>query len=110
MELEELRERVLLMASRAETAVNQSVQALTNREHDPGELVCDSGEPINPLVFEIDQGVIVLLRKAPLATDLRLVTVGTRFFRCSFASKLSFIIKLRRNQRITKLDPDEFLH
>src|ERR1700679_719990 len=110
MKLEPLRQKVLLMATRAEPAVNQFVQARTNREHGLGELVCDNDEAIDPLVVEIDQRVILPLTKALRTTGLRLGTVATRFFRCSFASKLSFIIKLRRNQRITKSDPDEFLH
>ncbi len=78
MELDELRQKVLLMASRAETAVNQSMQALINRDHDLTVLVCGNDEIIDLLEVEIDQMAILLLTKAPLASDLRLVTVAMK--------------------------------
>lgn len=77
-ELDELRQKVLLMASRAETAVNQSMQALINRDHDLTVLVCGNDEIIDLLEVEIDQMAILLLTKAPLASDLRLVTVAMK--------------------------------
>lgn len=77
-ELDELRQKVLLMASHAENAVNQSVRALIERDHDLSERVCRDDDLIDLFEVEIDQLVILLLTKAPLATDLRLVTVAMK--------------------------------
>jgi phosphate transport system protein len=77
-ELGDLRLKLLLMASRAETAVSQSVEALTQRDQVLSARVCDDDENIDLLEVEIDQMVILLLTKAPLAADLRLVTVAMK--------------------------------
>src|SRR5579871_2876490 len=77
-ELDELRQKLLLMASRAESAVKQSVQALIKRDHDLSVRVCDEDDAIDLFEVEIDQLSILLLTKAPLATDLRLVTAAIR--------------------------------
>ncbi len=81
MELDELRQKLLLMASRAEAAVSRSVQAAIQRDTDLSFRVCDDDEFIDQLEVEIDQMVILLLTKAPLATDLRLVTVAMKVSR-----------------------------
>src|SRR5271157_5862917 len=75
MGLEELRQKLLLMASRAETAVNDSVQALMQRNHDLAVKAREDDDYIDQLEIEIDEMAIQLLTKAPLATNLRLVTV-----------------------------------
>jgi phosphate transport system protein len=81
MELDELRQKLLLMASRAEAAVSRSVQAVTQRDTDLSFRVCDDDDFIDSLEVEIDQMVILLLTKAPLANDLRLVTVAMKVSR-----------------------------
>jgi phosphate transport system protein len=81
MELDELRKKLLLMASRAEAAVSRSVQAAIQRDTDLSFRVCDDDEFIDRLEVEIDQMVILLLTKAPLANDLRLVTVAMKVSR-----------------------------
>jgi len=68
----------LLMASRAETAVNQSVQALVQRDHDLAVRVRLDDEIIDRFEIEIDEMAIVLLTKAPLASNLRLITVAMK--------------------------------
>jgi phosphate transport system protein len=73
--LEKLRQTLLLMASRAETAVNESVQALMQRDYDLALRVKKDDDIIDRLEIEIDEMAIQLLTKAPLATNLRLVTV-----------------------------------
>jgi len=78
MELDGLRQKLLLMASHAETAVNQAVQALTQRDHDLALRVKDDDRVIDQFEVEIDDLVIQLLTKAPLATNLRLVTVAMK--------------------------------
>ena len=76
--LGELRQKLLLMASRAETAVNQSVQALVQRDHDLAVRVRLDDEIIDRFEIEIDEMAIVLLTKAPLASNLRLITVAMK--------------------------------
>jgi phosphate transport system protein len=78
MGLESLRQKLLLMASHAETAVNQSVQALVQRDHDLAVRVKEDDSVIDDFEVEIDDLVIQLLTKAPLASNLRLVTVAMK--------------------------------
>jgi phosphate transport system protein len=76
--LEALRQKLLLMASRAETAVNESVQSLMQRDHDLALRVKADDDVIDRFEIEIDEMAIQLLTKAPLATNLRLVTVAMK--------------------------------
>src|SRR5208283_2528772 len=78
MELDGLKQKLLLMASHAETAVNQSVQALVQRDSDLAVQVKENDRVIDQFEVEIDELVIQLLTKAPLATNLRLVTVAMK--------------------------------
>ena len=77
-ELNALKERLLTMASHAEAAVNQSVQALTNRDLALALLVKENDSVIDRFEIEIDDLAIHLLAKAPLASDLRFVTVAMK--------------------------------
>src|ERR1017187_1807076 len=78
MGLEELRQKLLRMASRAETAVNESVQALMQRNHELAVRVRADDDVIDKFEIEIDEMAIQLLTKAPLASNLRLVTVAMK--------------------------------
>jgi phosphate transport system protein len=78
MGLDELRQKLLTMASHAETAVNQSVEALMHRKHDLAVKVRADDNIIDQFEVEIDEMAIQLLTKAPLATNLRLVTVAMK--------------------------------
>ncbi len=78
MGLDALRQKILLMASRAETAVNQAVQALVQRDHDLAVRVREDDNIIDQFEVEIDEMAIVLLTKAPLASNLRLITVAMK--------------------------------
>lgn len=77
-ELNALKQRLLTMASHAEAAVNQSVQALTNRDLDLALRVKENDSMIDQFEIEIDDLAIQLLAKAPLASDLRFVTVAMK--------------------------------
>ena len=77
-ELNSLKDRLLLMASHAEAAVNQSVQALTQRDLNLALRVKENDSVIDHFEIEIDDLVIHLLAKAPLASDLRFVTVAMK--------------------------------
>jgi phosphate transport system protein len=78
MGLDELRQKLLTMASHAETAVNLSVQALMQRNRDLALKVRQDDNIIDQFEVEIDELAIQLLTKAPLATNLRLVTVAMK--------------------------------
>jgi phosphate transport system protein len=78
MGLDELRQKLLTMASHAETAVNQSVQSLMQRNRDLAVRVRADDDLIDKFEIEIDEMAILLLTKAPLASNLRLVTVAMK--------------------------------
>ena len=78
IELDVLKQKLLTMASHAETAVNQALQALTQRDRDLALRVKEDDRIIDQFEVEIDDLVIQLLTKAPLATHLRLVTVAMK--------------------------------
>lgn len=78
MDLDELKQKLLTMASHAETAVNEALRALIERDYDLALRVKESDSVIDHLEVEIDEMAIQLLAKAPLASDLRLVTVAMK--------------------------------
>ncbi|MGD0208125.1 MAG: phosphate signaling complex protein PhoU [Verrucomicrobiota bacterium] len=77
-ELDVLKQKLLTMASHAETAVNQALQALTQRDRDLALRVKEDDRIIDQFEVEIDELVIQLLTKAPLASNLRLVTTAMK--------------------------------
>jgi len=76
--IENLRQKLLVMASYTEKSVNNAVQALTQRDHDLALRVKADDDVIDRCEVEIDDLAIQLLTKAPLATNLRLVTVAMK--------------------------------
>jgi len=76
--LDTLKQKLLTMASHAETAVNQAVQALVQRDTALALRVKEDDRVIDQFEVEIDELAIHLLTKAPLATNLRLVTVAMK--------------------------------
>jgi phosphate transport system protein len=78
MGLDTLKQKLLTMASHAETAVNQAVQALVQRDSALALRVKEDDRVIDQFEVEIDELAIQLLTKAPLATNLRLVTVAMK--------------------------------
>jgi phosphate transport system protein len=77
-ELSGLKQKLLTMASRAEAAVNEALRALVERDHDLAVRVKEEDSSIDRLELEIDELAIELLSKAPLASDLRFVTVAMK--------------------------------
>jgi phosphate transport system protein len=75
-QLEELKERMLYMASLAEKAVHLSLEGLNNREESKATHVIAEIEPqINELHLELDDRALRLLAlQQPMAMDLRLIT------------------------------------
>lgn len=78
LELGELKQRLLVMASHAETAVSEAMRALTQRDHELALKVRDNDNVLDQFEIEIDDMVIHLLAKAPLASDLRFVMVAMK--------------------------------
>lgn len=78
MDLERLRQHLLTMASHAENAVSLALQAVLRRDPDLALRVRDNDRVIDRFEVEIDDEAMRLLTKAPLATDLRLVTVSMK--------------------------------
>jgi len=76
--LELLKQKLLTMASHAETAVNEALQALQQRDIDLALRVKENDRAIDQFEVEIDDLVIQLLTRAPLASNLRLVTIAMK--------------------------------
>ena len=76
--IENLRQKLLVMASHAEKSVHESVQSLMQRNHDLALRVKADDDVIDRLEIEIDDLAIQLLTRAPLASNLRLVTVAMK--------------------------------
>jgi phosphate transport system protein len=74
-ELSALKNLLLTMASHAEAAVKQAVNAVLNRDYDLAMRVRGGDVAIDRFEIEVDEMAIRLLSKAPLAGDLRLIAV-----------------------------------
>ena len=77
-ELDGLKQKLLAMASHAETAINDAMRALLERNHDLAIQVKTNDKVLDQFEIEIDDLAIHLLAKAPLASDLRLITVAMK--------------------------------
>jgi len=77
-ELAGLKQKLLTMASHAERAVNKAIEALVERDDELARNVMADDVIVDQLEVEIDELAIQLLSKAPLATDLRLITVAMK--------------------------------
>jgi len=76
--IQNLRQKILLMASQAGAAVNLSVQALNRRDLELALQVKQDDQLIDQQEVAIDEFAIHLLTQAPLAADLRFVTASLR--------------------------------
>jgi phosphate transport system protein len=77
-ELVELKEKLLTMASHSESAVNRAIRALMERDDELARRVMEDDAIVDQLEIEIDEMAIQMLSKAPLASDLRLITVAMK--------------------------------
>lgn len=73
-----MRSKLLAMAGHAEAAVGRAMQALLQRNHELAVQVEDDDLIIDRHELEIDDLAVKLLAKAPLASDLRLITVAMK--------------------------------
>jgi phosphate transport system protein len=77
-ELGELKNKLLTMASHAEIAVTNAIKALMDRNDALAQKVDEDDAILDQFEMEIDEMAIQLLSKAPLASDLRLITVAMK--------------------------------
>jgi phosphate transport system protein len=78
-ELDELKQKLLAMASHAESSVRTAVRALTERNDDLANHVMEQDSVIDQFEIQIDEIAVRLLAlKAPVASDLRLITIAMK--------------------------------
>jgi len=77
-ELDELKQKLLIMAGHAEASVTRAIQALVQRDETLATRVEDADATIDQLEIEVDDLAVKLLAKAPLATQLRFITVAMK--------------------------------
>ncbi len=77
-ELTSFKEKLLTMGSYAESAVSQAVQSVTDRNDKLARQFQENDDIMDQFEIEIDDMAINLLAKAPLASDLRLITVAMK--------------------------------
>ena len=73
-QLDQLRDRVLLLGGKTEEAVHRAVRSLTERNTDLAKSVCRDDEQIDQMELEIDRlSIDILGSQRPTEHDLRLV-------------------------------------
>lgn len=77
-ELASLKDKLLLMASYAEAAVNRAVKALIRRDDDLARRTKEEDDLIDELEVEIDDLALRLLERRPAPLDLRFVTMAMK--------------------------------
>ena len=77
-DISSFKEKLIGMASRAEAAASHVMLALRARNNDQATRIIAEDTMLDLLELEIDNTTIELLAKAPLAKDLRLITVGMK--------------------------------
>ena len=71
-ELEDLREKVLLMGGKVENQLTKAIQALTKADVKLSDLVVEEDNSVNSLELEIDENLSsIIARRQPIAIDLR---------------------------------------
>lgn len=77
-ELTDFKNELLAMASHAEGAVVRAVKALIERDDELAARVKYDDDILNHFEMRIDELALFLLSQAPLASDLRFITVGMK--------------------------------
>ena len=75
-ELAKFKEKLLTMGSYAESAVSQADQSVVERNDQLALQVQQDDDLMDQLEVEIDDLAVNLLAKAPLASDLRMISVA----------------------------------
>jgi phosphate transport system protein len=77
-DLEDLKKKLLSMAGHAENAVTRSIKALVERDDDLAGRVQADDSILDRFEIDVDEMSINLLGKAPLASELRLISVAMK--------------------------------
>src|SRR4051812_15230609 len=77
-ETEHLKQRLLRMAKQAEASVNRAIQSLLERNGSLALKVKEEDSILDSFEIEIDDLSIHLLAHAPLASDLRFITIAMK--------------------------------
>jgi phosphate transport system protein len=77
-ELADLKQELLSMAAKSKAAVRKAISAVIDRNDTPAEEVKREDDVLDRLEVDIDERALLLLSKAPLATQLRLITVAMK--------------------------------
>lgn len=73
--IKKLLNEILIQGSMVENAINESVDALINRDVEQAKVIYEGDRQINKKQFEIEESVITLIAtQQPMARDLRLLT------------------------------------
>jgi phosphate transport system protein len=77
-DLAKLKDMMLTMGSHAEAAVQAAVKALVDRDDELARSVKTNDSVLDQFEIDVDEAALLLLAKAPLARDLRLITVAMK--------------------------------
>src|SRR3954465_12731383 len=78
-EMQELKQKLLTIASYAESALSNGIKALVDRNDDLARKVIADDSILDQFEIEIDEMAIALLAlEGPLASDLRLITIAMK--------------------------------
>jgi len=78
-DLEELKKKLIRMASLTETMIDKTIGELVSRDERLAEKVPEYEEELNRLQIEIDdQALTLLATQCPVATDLRFIVAATK--------------------------------
>ena len=80
-DLEQLKISLLEMASYAETSVRSAVRSLVERDDELARKTIEDDSILDQFEIMVDDKSIQLLARAPLASDLRLITVAMKISR-----------------------------
>lgn len=77
-DLAQLKDMLLTMGSHAENAVQTAVKSLVDRDDELARSVKQNDSVLDQFEIDVDESALRLLAKAPLARDLRLITVAMK--------------------------------
>jgi phosphate transport system protein len=77
-ELDDLKQLLLAMAAKAKAAVAKATRAVVERNDRLAEEVKAEDDVLDQLEIEVDDRAVLLLSKAPMASQLRLITVALK--------------------------------
>ena len=78
-ELEEIRTRLMEMGGKVEQQLQNAVKAVTDADSKLAEEVISGDQSIDSMEVDIDEaGILIIARRQPAASDLRLVMMVTK--------------------------------